>query len=556
MRSHNRANSFRVALCASIALLAAACSSSESASETSVAPSVGAVVLQVSIGTTDGPTIATASLSVEADGATVGTGFLADLATADAAAAVVTSLEGRSRLIDGEVAGRACTEIYGGPDIAHVTGSIGGIDVDTSFHRSNGCGIADWELLQPFLGRPRWDADQRVLQRDDLGIELSVGDRFSIELSSNATTGYAWQATYDDAVLRDIGHRYTAPQAAAVGAGGYERFTFETVAAGNAALTLEYRRPSEPDVAAVDTAEFDVRISPASASGTTEAPTTETPPKPTTNSTAVPTTDDGSGSPEAAWASMPANAAGGELTRFVESARNLHDGLQPLISEASQLPAGELSPPAVAQHAAGARDEFFDLSMMIPVGLQPDVRTAAIDVVFALGREMAPFLYAPGWESEGWDVWASGIEDARVDVPQTVARMAELATGHPDLAATDRVGADVAAFQGGLHVLLVRGFGHQNFTTQPPWTVRWIGGLPADAADTMCTLGGRPLSAGGFIAQQGGCAMLYYDTADPATHDAALAAWLLDPVAPPEFDGEIITVRWVNGEWIAEGSAE
>ncbi len=113
-------------------------------------------------------------------------------------------------------------------------------------------------------------ADQRVLQRDDPGIELSVGDRFSIELSSNATTGYAWQATYDDAVLRAIGHRYAAPQTAAVRAGGYERFTFEAVAAGNAALALGYRRPSEPDVAAVDTAEFDVRISPASPSTTTE----------------------------------------------------------------------------------------------------------------------------------------------------------------------------------------------------------------------------------------------------------------------------------------------
>ena len=28
----------------------------------------------------------------------------------------------------------------------------------------------------------------------------------------------------------------------------------------------------------------------------------------------------------------------------------------------------------------------------------------------------------------------------------------------------------------------------------------------------------------------------------------AAATWLLDPAAPPEFDGEIITVRWLNGE--------
>ena len=36
----------------------------------------------------------------------------------------------------------------------------------------------------------------------------------------------------------------------------------------------------------------------------------------------------------------------------------------------------------------------------------------------------------------------------------------------------------------------------------------------------------------------------------------AAATWLLDPVTTPEFDGEIITVRWLNGEWNAEASAE
>jgi predicted secreted protein len=461
--------------------------------------------------------------------------------------------------VDGELAGQACTEIYGGPDTATVIGSIGGIDVDTSFHRANGCGIADWELLQALLGRPRWDGDDRVLQRDDAAIELHIGDRFSVELSSNATTGYAWQASFDDAVVRAVGHRYAPPPTNLIGAGGYERFTFEALATGDAALALAYRRPSEPDVVAVDTAEFDVRIAPSS-DNTSSAPTSDTSSAPTSAdvaSSTEPTTDPTTGGqPEAPWAAMPANAAGGELTRFVDAARALHDGLQPLILEASVLPVGQMSPPAVAQHATGARDEFFDLPTMIPVGLQPDVRTAAVDVVFALAREMAPFLYAPGWESDGWDVWSSRIEDAGVDVPQTVARLAEVATAHPDLAATDRVGADTASFQGGLHVLLVRGFGHQNFTTQPPWSVRWIGGLPANPADTMCSLDGRLWTDGSFVDQRGGCAMLYYDTADPSTHDAELATWLLDPAEPPMFLGEIITIRWLNGEWIAEGSAE
>src|SRR5215207_3783480 len=42
---------------------------------------------------------------------------------------------------------RACTEIYGGPETAHVTGTLGGEPVDVEITRSNGCGIADYEAL-------------------------------------------------------------------------------------------------------------------------------------------------------------------------------------------------------------------------------------------------------------------------------------------------------------------------------------------------------------------------------------------------------------------------
>jgi hypothetical protein len=49
--------------------------------------------------------------------------------------------------------GRACTQIYGGPETAHVTGTIDGDKVDRRFRRTNGCEIADYTraagLLQP-----------------------------------------------------------------------------------------------------------------------------------------------------------------------------------------------------------------------------------------------------------------------------------------------------------------------------------------------------------------------------------------------------------------------
>lgn len=46
----------------------------------------------------------------------------------------------------------ACTEIYGGPQTATVTGTVNGAAVDASFSRANGCEIARWEALVALLG--------------------------------------------------------------------------------------------------------------------------------------------------------------------------------------------------------------------------------------------------------------------------------------------------------------------------------------------------------------------------------------------------------------------
>lgn len=43
--------------------------------------------------------------------------------------------------------GTACTEIYGGPQLALVTGTLGGKKIDARFNRSNGCEIQRWQTL-------------------------------------------------------------------------------------------------------------------------------------------------------------------------------------------------------------------------------------------------------------------------------------------------------------------------------------------------------------------------------------------------------------------------
>lgn len=61
-----------------------------------------------------------------------------------------------TRLVEGAPVGRACTEIYGGPETAHIVGSIDDQPVATSVDRANGCGIADWDdLLADLLPEPR-----------------------------------------------------------------------------------------------------------------------------------------------------------------------------------------------------------------------------------------------------------------------------------------------------------------------------------------------------------------------------------------------------------------
>ena len=48
---------------------------------------------------------------------------------------------------------QACTQQYGGPETAHMSGTLEGEAVDVTVTRSDGCGIADYEALFAALGR-------------------------------------------------------------------------------------------------------------------------------------------------------------------------------------------------------------------------------------------------------------------------------------------------------------------------------------------------------------------------------------------------------------------
>ena len=46
---------------------------------------------------------------------------------------------------------QACTEIYGGPQTARVTGTFRGEPVDAEFDRTNGCEISRWDAYVDLL---------------------------------------------------------------------------------------------------------------------------------------------------------------------------------------------------------------------------------------------------------------------------------------------------------------------------------------------------------------------------------------------------------------------
>ncbi len=81
-------------------------------------------------------------------------------------------------------------------------------------------------------------------------INISQGNGFVIALGSNQTTGYSWQASYDESRLELVESKYelgkTAEQGV-VGTGGVEFFKFRALSKGTTEITMVYQRPWEEE---------------------------------------------------------------------------------------------------------------------------------------------------------------------------------------------------------------------------------------------------------------------------------------------------------------------
>ena len=87
-------------------------------------------------------------------------------------------------------------------------------------------------------------------------IEVQAGERFTIELDSNATTGYSWVLgnPVDENILRLVHSDYISPKNGLSGAGGNQVWVFEALHPGTTTIVLEYKRSweTEPPIQSAD----------------------------------------------------------------------------------------------------------------------------------------------------------------------------------------------------------------------------------------------------------------------------------------------------------------
>jgi inhibitor of cysteine peptidase len=94
----------------------------------------------------------------------------------------------------------------------------------------------------------QFSAGMRWLTDADAGstVELRTGDRLSVRLMGNPTTGYSWEvAAVDAQVLTPASEPGFQASSAAIGSGGVFAFEFQAAGAGQTSLRLVYRRPWE-----------------------------------------------------------------------------------------------------------------------------------------------------------------------------------------------------------------------------------------------------------------------------------------------------------------------
>ncbi len=94
-------------------------------------------------------------------------------------------------------------------------------------------------------------------------IDIGVNQEFVIAIGANPTTGYDWEVSLDETMLELVEMTYKLAEEAEheiVGAGGVDYFRFRALKAGEAEITMVYKRSWEEPTAQDETKVFTVNI--------------------------------------------------------------------------------------------------------------------------------------------------------------------------------------------------------------------------------------------------------------------------------------------------------
>lgn len=79
-------------------------------------------------------------------------------------------------------------------------------------------------------------------------IKVKAGQRFTIMMRSNPTTGYGWQLSKAlDNKITLVTNTYIPPDSKLCGAGGHEVWTFKAIGEGQTEISMKYVRSWEKD---------------------------------------------------------------------------------------------------------------------------------------------------------------------------------------------------------------------------------------------------------------------------------------------------------------------
>ena len=94
-------------------------------------------------------------------------------------------------------------------------------------------------------------------------IGIGVNQEFVIAIGANPTTGYDWEVSLDETILELVEKTYKLAEEAEheiVGAGGVDYFRFKALKAGEAEITMVYKRSWEEPTPQDETKVFTINI--------------------------------------------------------------------------------------------------------------------------------------------------------------------------------------------------------------------------------------------------------------------------------------------------------